>query len=192
MRRGLPSIGDGLISIHSAGLLRIAQRACGGNNRSRSGGGRGARLESDASGARTNEPGIGGEVLEFRGLRQQQHRRRRKQHRIRHGDNRADRAVIIRMPIGIVIGWSLLGRPTDRIRRGKDAGIGDTGLGSPGLNRERSRRGDGVEMSERKHKLNGQRKKRQTRALLDVRSEPLHADRHPTPEREDISVTPVL
>jgi hypothetical protein len=32
-------------------------------------------------------------------------------------------------------------------------------------------------MSERKHKLNGQRKKRQTRAMLDVRAEPLHSER---------------
>jgi hypothetical protein len=30
MWKGLPSRGDGLISIHSAGLLRIAQRAFGG------------------------------------------------------------------------------------------------------------------------------------------------------------------
>ena len=104
----------------------------------------------------------------------------------------ADRAKIIRMLIGIVIGWSLAGGFADRTQRGKDAGVGNAGLGSSGLNPGRRRRGDGVEMSERKRKLNGQRKERQARALLDVRSEPLHADRRLTPEGEDISATPVL
>jgi hypothetical protein len=32
-------------------------------------------------------------------------------------------------------------------------------------------------MPERQHELNGQREKRQPRAVLDVRTKPLHADR---------------
>jgi hypothetical protein len=95
--------------------------------------------------------------------------------------------------VGIVIGRGLSLRGlADRIRRGQPAGVGNVGLGSSGLKRGHRRHRDGVKMSERQHKLNGQRKKRQTRAMLDVQSEPLHAIGRLAPEGEDISATPVL
>ena len=62
-----------------------------------------------------------------------------------------------------------------RIRRRKDVGVG-IDLYRTGLKRRRRIRRDPVEMPERKRKLNSQRKKREPRAMLDVRSEPLHTE----------------
>jgi hypothetical protein len=47
-----------------------------------------------------------------------------------------------------------------------------------------------MEMPERQRKLDRERKQRNPRAMFDVRSEPSHADTHPTPERQDISTAP--
>jgi hypothetical protein len=81
------------------------------------------------------------------------------------------------MPVGIAIGRGLLLiNLANRIRRRKAAGVRRVRLCLAGLNRGRGLRGDSVEMPERKHKLDSQRKKRQPRAMFDVRSEPLHAD----------------
>ncbi len=76
--RALPSTCDGTISIDSAGLPRVARRALRRVNQSMSGDRGSARLETDASGIQMNEFGVGGQVKKFDGLRQQQHRRRRK------------------------------------------------------------------------------------------------------------------
>ena len=89
-------------------------------NQSMSGDRGSARLKSDASGIQMDEFGIGGQVKKFDGLRQQQHRWRRKQHRVGQSHDGADRADVVRMPVGIVIGRRLLlTRLTDRIRRKK-------------------------------------------------------------------------
>jgi len=52
--------------------------------------------------------------------------------------------------------------------------------------------GDGVKMTERKRELNGKRKQRKSRAVSDVRPEPLHAEKRPAPENQDIQATPTL
>ena len=91
-----------------------------------------------------NELGVGGAVEEFDCLRQLQQRRRREQHRIGHGDDGADRAAVIGMPIGIVVG----GR---RLLRAGVVGHDDAGLD------RRCRMRDPVEMPERQHKLDRQR-----------------------------------
>ena len=85
-----------------------------------SGGGGSAGLKSDPRGVEMDERGVGGQVQDFDRLRQQQQRRRRRQHRIRERDNRADRARIVRLPVGLVAGWRLLlCGGTDRIRGDK-------------------------------------------------------------------------
>jgi hypothetical protein len=122
-----------------------------------------------------NDPGVGSEVCELRGLWQQQHWRRRKQHRIGHRHNGADGAGIVGVLVRITIGRGLL-----RLN---------------GLTRRSRRRrlcGDPMEMPERQRKLDRERKQRNPRAMFDVRSEPSHADAHPTPEGQDISAAPSL
>ncbi len=78
--------------------------------------------------------------------------------------------------------------PPDRPHPAREAaGVRKVGLRLAGLNCGRRLRGDAVEMSERKRKLDGQRKQRQPRAVFDVRTEPLHADRRPCVGRPGIS-----
>ena len=82
-----------------------------------SGGRRSAGLERDAYMVQVDEFGVGGQVQEFDGLRQQQHRRRGKQHCIGQRHDGADRAGISGLLIGILIGGGLLACLLDR-RRG--------------------------------------------------------------------------
>jgi hypothetical protein len=56
----------------------------------------------------------------------------------------------------------------------------------------RGLRGHGVEMTERQRELHGERKQRKPRAMFDVRSEPLHADKCPAPESWVIPAVPTL
>jgi hypothetical protein len=140
-----------------------------------SGNGGSARLKSNANRVQLDELGAGGQVYKFVRLRKQQQRRRRKQHGIRQGDNGANRTGVTGLLIRIVIGDRLPSGLIDRVRRGKTIGVGRYGPRRAGLNR-RSRLRDSVEMSECKNQLYRQRKKRQPRAVFDIRSEPLHAD----------------
>ncbi len=97
------------------------------------------------------------------------------------------------MLVGIVIGARLpLSSLGDRILRGLALGVRSVGLSQAGLNGGRRLRSDAVEMSERKRKLHGQRQKRRSRAMFDVRSEPLHADMRLAPEATVISAAPTL
>jgi hypothetical protein len=121
-----------------------------------------------------NDPGVGSEVCELHGLRQWQHWRRRKRHRMGHCRNRADGAGIVGVLVRIMIGHGLL-------------------LLDGSTSRTRLRlRGDSMEMPERQRKLDRERKQRNPRALFDVRSEPSHADAHPNPEGRDISTASPL
>jgi hypothetical protein len=107
-----------------------------------------------------DELGVGRQVQKLDRLRKQQQRRCRKQYRVRQGDNGTNRASLVGLLIRIVIGrWLLL---LSRLRRA-------------GLHRRRGLSGNPVEMSEREHKLQRQRKQREPRAAFDVRPEPLHA-----------------
>ena len=147
-------------------------RAIAGHaNQSRSGDRGSARLKRDANGVQMNELGVRGQVQEFHSLRQPQQRRRCKQHRVRHGHDGADRAAIIGLAVGIVVG----GR---RVAAGWRPAPSSW---HAGLDRGRCVR-DPVEMPERQHKLDRQRQQREPRPLFDVRAEPLHADMHPTSE----------
>src|ERR1700688_983836 len=131
-------------------------------HQSRSGNGRSARLERDAGRVQVHELGVGGEVQEFDRLRQQQNRRRCKQHGVCQRHDGADRAIVAGLLIGIGVGGGLL-----LLNRG---------------NREPGLRRNPVEMSERKRELDRKRQQRQPRAMLDVRAEPLHADIRLAPE----------
>jgi hypothetical protein len=133
-----------------------------------------------------NELRVGGAVEKFYRLRQhQQEWRRCKQHRVGHGDDGADRAAIVRLPVWIVIGRRLLPlcRLTSRDRRSKANYERSVWLlRQAGWNRRRGPR-DSMEMPERQRKLDGQRQQREPSSMLDIRSEPLHADMHPASER---------
>jgi hypothetical protein len=156
-----------------------------------SGDGGSAGLKSDADGVQMNELSVGREVEKFNGLRQQQDRRRRKQRRVGHRHDGTDRASVVRMPVGIVIDGGLLLRGPS-LRRGEPIGTGSVGLRCVGLKRCRCLRGDPVEVSERKRKLDRQREQRQPRSLLDMRSEPLHAGMRLRSEARGISAAPTL
>ena len=133
------------------------------------------------------------ETQEFHGLWQQQHRGRCKQYRIRQGDNGADRAGVAWLLIRVLIGGRLpLGGFGRGIRRETTARVVKECLCRPDLTRRRSLRGSGVEMTERKRELHGERKQREPRAMFDVRPEPLHADKRLSPEGQDIPVAPTL
>ena len=54
-----------------------------------------------------DELGVGGEIQKSIGLRQQQYRRRREQHRARQRDDGADRASLAGVLVGIVVGRGL-------------------------------------------------------------------------------------
>ena len=89
-----------------------------------------------------DEFGIRGPVQKFHGFRQPQQRRRGEQGGVRHGDDGADRAGVVGMAVGILVGggrW-LWGR----------------GLCKGGLHCGR-RVSDAVEMAERQRKLDRQR-----------------------------------
>src|SRR5260221_9693297 len=73
---------------------------------SMSGNRRRARLERDVESAEMDELGVGGEVKEFSGLRQQQHWRRGEQRRASQRQNGADRAIIRGMLVRSVAGVS--------------------------------------------------------------------------------------
>jgi hypothetical protein len=150
-----------------------------------------ARLKGDAGGVRVNELRVDGAVEKFYRLRKhQQLRRRRKQHRVGHGDNGADRAAIVRLPVWIMVGRRLL--PV----RGLTSGVSEAAVGSvwllrqAGLNRGGSLR-DSVEMPERQRKLDDQRQQREPSSMFDIRPEPLHADMHPTSEGRRESAGPI-
>jgi hypothetical protein len=89
----------------------------------------------------------------FDGLRYRQRRGRRGHARAGHGDDGADRAIVVGVLIRIVAGrWRLL----------------------RGRYRRRSMCRDRMEMAERKHTLHGEREQRHPCAMLDVRPKPLH------------------
>ena len=91
-----------------------------------SGDGGSARLKGDAGRVQMDELGVGGLVQEFDRLRKQQQRRRRKQHRVRQRDDGADRASVVRLLVGIVVGagccWA------DRLTVGGQVGGVERGL----------------------------------------------------------------
>src|SRR3979490_1742673 len=96
---------------------RMTWRSHWKHRSSMSGDGRSARLKSDANGVQMLELGVGGQVQEFDRLRKQQQRRGRKQDRVGQRDNRADRAVVALLLIGIRVGsWLLLSGLGCRIR----------------------------------------------------------------------------
>jgi len=140
-----------------------------------------------------DERRVCGETQEFHGLRQQQHRGRCEQHRVRQSDDGADRAGIAGWLVGIVIGRRLrLGSFAGRMRYENNAGVSKRRLRRLELTRGRGLRGDGVEMTERQRELNGERKQREPRPMFDVRPEPLHADKRLAPEGRDIPAVPTL
>ena len=156
-----------------------------------SGGGGSARLESDADRGQIGERGVGDAISKCFGLRQQQYRRRREQHRARQRGDGADGAVFARVPVGIVMGRRQRGRRIDGAGRGE--GGGNVGLRRDRLNGQRRRlRGASVEMPERQPKLQRQCQQRQPCPMFDVRAKPLHADRRPTSNGRDIPGRPML
>jgi hypothetical protein len=109
-------------------------------------------------------------------LRQQQNRLRREQHAVGERDDGADRTRIGRWLVATVIGRSLwLRGPGCRIRCGEVRGGGEVGLRQRGLERRRRLRCNGMEMAERQHKLQDERRQRQPRAEFKVFSKPIHA-----------------
>lgn len=129
-------------------------------------------MKGRARRARLDERCIWRQMMrEFESLRDWKCRRRRRHGRTCQGDNGADRANVIRVLIRIVAGRRKL-------------------LG--GLERRRSLHRNRMEVAKRKPKLDGERKQRSSRAISDVRSEPLHADTHPVSESRGISALPTL
>ena len=115
-----------------AGSVRAMRRSLGPIDRSMSGDRRSARLKRDADRVQMDELGIGGQVQELYRLRQFQQWRRRKQHRVGHRDDGADRAGIT----AVVVGGGLLllllsldglschircGKSACNVRRGRDS-----------------------------------------------------------------------
>jgi hypothetical protein len=133
---GLPSMSDGPISIdpRKTGHVDAAIRKI--IKPSMSGSGRRARLEGDAAVVQMDEFGVSGQEQKFDCLRQQQYWWRCEQRRIGQRHDGADHAGLSGLPIGIVIGGSLLACL---------------------LERGRGLRGNSMEVSERHHKLDRQR-----------------------------------
>jgi hypothetical protein len=105
-----------------------------------------------------NERRVRDQVRVFDSRRQRQRRWRRGDCRICQRDDGANRTNIVRMLILIVARRRLL-------------------LG--GLDRWRDLRCDGMEVAERKPKLDDERKQCNSRTKFDVRPDPLHADNAP-------------
>jgi hypothetical protein len=138
-----------------------------------------------------DELGVGGQVQEFYRLRQFQQWRGRKQHRIGHRDDGADRTGII----GVVVRDGLLSlllsldELSSCIRCGKGARSVRRDCDRPrqtGLNGGRRLGRDRVEMPERQYKLDRQRQQREPRSMSDVRPEPLHVDKRPASDGRGI------
>ena len=106
-----------------------------------------ARLECGSRRARLDERCVDRRVRKFEDLRDRQRRRHRRHGRACQSDNGANRAKIIRMLIGVAAGRRQL-------------------LG--GLDRRRSLWCNWVEVAERQHKLDRQRKQRGVRSPSDV------------------------
>jgi len=132
---------------------------------------RSTRLESDAGRAQVRKLSVGGEVQQFDRLRQQQQRRRCKQHRAGHRHHGADCAGVLRMLIGTVVGCGML---------------------LIGLKRGSGLRRNPMEMTERKRKLDRQRQERYFRNMFDVRSKPLHAAKRLAPGSQIMAMTDVI
>ncbi|HXI09032.1 MAG TPA: hypothetical protein VNJ49_22185 [Bradyrhizobium sp.] len=104
------------------------------------------------------------------GIGQRQHRQRPEHHLVRHRNDRADRARLIRW-LAVVVAGRLLLRVARYI---KDLAIVVSEIDLALNRRSRGRRGIAVEMAERQQELQRQREQRQPRTRLDVSPEPLH------------------
>lgn len=124
-------------------------------------------MEGCARRARISERCIYRLMQKVESLRDRQRRWRRGHSSACQRDNGTDRAKIVRMLILV------MARRRQLLR---------------GLDRRRCLRRDCVKVTERKHQLDDERKKRQPRAKPDVRSDPLHADS--APRRKDYTPLP--
>jgi len=111
-------------------------------------------------------------AVEGHGLRQDQHRRWRQQHGLRHRNDGADRAGISRLLIAILLAWILAGGELPVAGRRSSAVAQDRdGEGCP--------RGWPVIVPERERELHGERQERQQRSRPDVRAKPGHSNSTP-------------
>ena len=116
-------------------------------------------MKRGARGPRMHERRMLRRLCELENRRDRQSRRRRSHGRAHQGNDRADRAEIIRVMIRI---WIL--------RRKLLLG---------GLYRRCRLRRDRMDVTERQRKLDGDRKQREPCSKLDVRPDPLHAENAP-------------
>ena len=141
------------------------------STRCRSGDRRSAWKKPDAYERHARELALGRKRREFDRLRQQQRWRRRKQSRLGHRHDGADRANIARVLVGVVIGR--------RLPRRRTGGEGKFRQGRADLRGRRRSVKRRVKVAKRQHKLDHHRQKRDPTQAFDVGANPRHATTHP-------------
>ena len=140
---------------------------------------RGARLKRDANGRDADGLAPASQMRELGGLRQRQRWRRRRQSRVGHRHDGADRADVARAFIRVMIGRRL---PLERDLcdlAGNGADEGALRQGRADFMSRRPSRGNRVEMTERQRELDDQRKERDPGPAFDIRPNPRHDEAHP-------------